>query len=561
MSARNGLAILAASVILATTGCELGGGGTTAPPADDGAVTVAREIEEADIVKLVDGYFYISNPYTGLRIIDATNMAAPVLAGSFILRGRGIELIVRDQYALVLTAADFGFCAGEPVDFDDPVFGDVTAPDYNGTRLWVIDVSDKNEPNLVATVSLEGTVVGTRRVGDILYAAGTIGSTTFVTSMDITDPANIRVVESLRFGGDAEEIHVSQEAIFLFGDDATQADTTRITYVDITSTNGLIEKRDSFRVPGQVGNRFHMDADGDAFRIVTEEFDRDTFTTVVALYTYDVSDPDNVTRLAELPIVTRESLRSVRFDGPRGYVVTFQGVDPLFVLDLTDPADPQVSGELTVPGFSTHLVPMGDRLIGVGFASGAGFEPAVSLYDVSDPSNPRQLSRLVVESLNRISVSSEATVDEKALGVLPDFGIILLPYAVFDRETGSFTDGLQLIQITDTNLRERGRIEHDGIVRRSGISDGRLWLLSDLAFAAVNTIDLDAPASLADLTLVSEQELLDAGLLDCVDSARLTGTPIFFDAGFCGTVAPFPFAFAFVAMYGLRVMRRSRGQR
>ncbi len=527
---------------------------------EPGDVATAREIEEADIVKLIDGYFYISNPYTGLRVIDATDISAPKFAGSYGVRGRGVELIVRNDYAFVFTAADFGYCAGEPVAFDDPAFGDISEPDYDGSRLWVVDVSNKDELTLAGTVDFDGTVVATRRVGEILYATGNIGSTTFVVSIDISNLPQIRVVESIRFGADAEDIHVSQDAILLYGDDLTEPDTTRITYVDISSTNGLIERRDSFRVPGTIENRFFLDAYDDTLRIVTEDFNPNTFSSEVALYMYDISDPDDVTRLSELPIINRESLRSVRFDGSRGYVVTFEQVDPLFVLDLTDPANPEISGELTVPGFSTHLVPLGDRLLGVGFATGGGFEPAVSLYDVSDAANPFLLSRLVVESLNRFSVGSEATVDEKALGVLDDLGIVLLPYAVFDNNTGDFVDGLQIIQMTDSNLRERGQIEHEGIVRRSGFEDSRMWLLSEISFATVNAIDLDEPQQIAELSIISEQELLDAGLLDCVDSARRTGRTIFFFRGnaLCGAFVPFS---TFLTVAGLIALRMSRRQR
>lgn len=523
---------------------------------DDGSV--AREIEEADIVKFVDGYFYLANPYTGLRIVDARDMDAPVLAGRLPLGGRGVELIVRDDHALVFTAADFGWCAGEPVDYDDPQYGDVLAPGYTGSRLWVIDVADRDEPALVTTIGFDGYIVGTRRVGDILYAAGNVGDSVFVTSIDIADPAAPRVVENQQYTGSADDMHVSAEAIYLFGDDPAVDQATTVSYIDISSTNGVITRRDTFRVPGYVENRYFMDATDDTLRIVTEEFESTTFTTVVALYTYDVSNPDVITRRAKLPIVTNESLRSVRFDGERGYAVTFFQVDPLFVLDLSDPDAPQLSGELTVPGFSTHLVPLGDRLLGVGFNSGGGAEPTVALYDVQDPDRPRQLKRIVLDDLGLSGASSEATVDEKALGVLPEAGLVLLPYAVFDRDTGEFTDGLQLISLGNDTLQARGRITHRGIVRRSGVADERLWMVSDLAFSSVDITNLAAPAALADLELISEQDLLDLGLLDCVDSARVSGQPVFFDGGgaFCGSLLGLPFLLIALGLGVMKFWRR-----
>jgi len=545
------------ALALVGAGCAAFGPGT---PPDDEPVDpgVAREIEEADIVKLIDGYFYLSNPYTGLRIIDARDMDAPVLAGRRALGGRGVELYVVGDHALVFTAADFAYCAGEPIDFDDPQFGNALDPGYSGSRLWAVNVADKSNPTLTATINFDGFIAGTRRVGEFLYAAGTVGSSTFVVSVDITNPGAPAVVHSMRFTGDADDIHVAQNAIYLFGDDSSLSETTLVTYVDIADTNGMIARRDSFRVPGHVRNRYYLDAYEDTLRIVTEEFRTDTFTQIVALYAYDVSDPDDITRRARLPIVIDESLRSVRFDGTRGYAVTFFQVDPLFVLDLSDPDAPQIAGELTVPGFSTHLVPLGDRLIGVGFTPDDGWVPAVSLYDVSDPAQPRQLARVTIRGLADSFVGSEATVDEKALGVLPDAGLVLLPYAHFDRATGDYADGLQLISMTRDNLILRGQVAHEGIVRRSGVHGGRLWLLSDLAYATIDVANLNMPVPLAELELISEQELLDAGLLACVDSARSSGVPLFWGGGFCGAPFAGPFLITLTSLTAVRLIRRRR---
>ncbi len=96
-----------------------------------------------------------------------------------------------------------------------------------------------------------------------------------------------------------------------------------------------------------------------------------------------------------------EQVHGVRFDGPRGYVVTFQQVDPLYVLDLSDPTDPFVAGELEVPGVSDHLYTLGGPeaglLLGVGREvneQGLLGGVLVSLFDVSDPAAPRQLAAL-----------------------------------------------------------------------------------------------------------------------------------------------------------------------
>ena len=84
-----------------------------------------------------------------------------------------------------------------------------------------------------------------------------------------------------------------------------------------------------------------------------------------------------------------ETIQSVRFMGPVGYVVTFRQTDPLYVIDLSDPAAPAAVGELKIPGFSSYLHPAGEgRLIGIGRDAdldGRDQGLLVSLFDVSDP--------------------------------------------------------------------------------------------------------------------------------------------------------------------------------
>ena len=89
-----------------------------------------------------------------------------------------------------------------------------------------------------------------------------------------------------------------------------------------------------------------------------------------------------------------EQIYSVRFIGARGYVVTFKQTDPLYSLDLSDPAKPAVTGELKITGYSAHLQPVGEnRLIGIGQEAdrnGMTKGTQISLFDVSDPARPAE---------------------------------------------------------------------------------------------------------------------------------------------------------------------------
>jgi hypothetical protein len=555
-------------------------------------VDLSREIEEADIVKEIDGFFYIANPYKGLRIIDARDMARPTLAGGLAVAGRGVELFVRDDRAYLFTAADFVRCAGRPVGFDQAQAAAVLNPDYDGSRLWVIDVSNPAAPVELGHGDFAGFVDASRRVGDVIYAAGKryipyqyglgpapqTGSeeddvdevveprppSVFVTSINIADPSNVRVVETEEFTAAsaayffdvfALDIHVSDTAIYVLDPESDVSQTTIVTYLDITDPEGAIAVRDQFRVPGLVQNRFFADEFQGVFRIVTEERVPGAFTQAVRLYTYNVVNPDDIQRLAETPIISGESLRAVRFDGTRGYAVTFLQVDPLFVLDLANPAAPAVTGQLEVPGFSTYLFPLGNRLVAVGFDDTAGVRPAVALYNVADAKAPTQLSRIILGETGSFSVTSEATADEKAIKILESAGLILMPFSFYDRTLAKYVDALQIIGLGADALTQRGQALHEGLVRRAGLRDGRLWVLSDLSFQALDIANLDSPASLGTVAIVAAQELLDSGLSSCADSARWRGTSLggpffgpdeFFTGGVC-----FPFA---VGMIGLSLL-------
>ena len=122
---------------------------------------------------------------------------------------------------------------------------------------------------------------------------------------------------------------------------------------------------------------------------------------------------------------TNEQIHAVRFLGTQAYVVTFRQTDPLFVVDLSDPTAPVLSGELKIPGYSSYLHPVGDGLL-LGIGQDATDEGRVlgtqlSLFDVHDPANPVRLSTLPIGG------SSDAEWDHHAFLYWPEDGTIVLP--------------------------------------------------------------------------------------------------------------------------------------
>ena len=105
--------------------------------------------------------------------------------------------------------------------------------------------------------------------------------------------------------------------------------------------------------------------------------------------------------------------------------MTFRQTDPLYVIDLSDPANPVLDGELKIPGYSAYLHPVGDGLLlGVGQDAtddGRTLGTQLSLFDVSDPTNPQQIDTLPIGG------SSEVEWDHKAFLYWPEDGTIVLP--------------------------------------------------------------------------------------------------------------------------------------
>lgn len=151
-----------------------------------------------------------------------------------------------------------------------------------------------------------------------------------------------------------------------------------------------------------------------------------------------------------------ERIYAVRYFGELATVVTFRQTDPLYVLDLADPAAPRLLGELKVPGFSTYLHPVGrDRLLGVGQDAddqGRVTGTQLSLFDLSDRRRPVQLDRL---SLGQGHTPAEG--DSRAFGFDAVRGTALLPFQTYT-QTGGASSALAVRVTAEGTLVEAGRV-------------------------------------------------------------------------------------------------------
>jgi len=171
-----------------------------------------------------------------------------------------------------------------------------------------------------------------------------------------------------------------------------------------------------------------------------------------------------------------EQIYAVRFIGDLAYVVTFRQIDPLYVIDLTDPANPVEAGELKIPGYSAYLHPVGDGLLlGVGQDAtdeGRTTGTQLSLFDVSDPADPQRVSTLAIGGY------SEVEWDHKAFLFWPADGTIVLPVSPGWNECGNEAEclaedivgasgGAVVAELVGRELVARGTISHSSS-NRSG---------------------------------------------------------------------------------------------
>ncbi|MDH3683125.1 MAG: beta-propeller domain-containing protein [Acidimicrobiia bacterium] len=165
-----------------------------------------------------------------------------------------------------------------------------------------------------------------------------------------------------------------------------------------------------------------------------------------------------------------EQIFAVRFLGDVGYVVTFEQIDPLYALDLSDPSDPRVLGELKIPGFSSYLHPVGEEhLLGIGtdgdedgFTSGA----VISLFDVSDLSDPTRVAKLNFDQAIELREGSSYTPvshDAKAFTFWDDVAIVPVSWWDYNPEDGTERNGSEAVLVAvdlDGELIELGRVSH-----------------------------------------------------------------------------------------------------
>lgn len=434
----------------------------------------------------------------------------------------------------------------EPIPVDPlPAPVPVEPPSFAaGTVIQLIDVSDRTAPAVVETTELEGQHVSTRVVDGVARVvlashprvapfANGVASTTitdwlpsFRTSTDrggstvegqLVDCEDVLVPEvnaglaetsvlrvdfedgfdpshTTTVVADAGAVYASASTLYVAanryvsaGDAAGPAPedwSTAIHAFDLRG-EGAATHIGAGEVPGNTLNQYALSEHDGHLRIATTEGtpwgggqDSESAVRVLRLAGDTFTEVGMVGGLGRT-----ETIHSVRFMGPVGYVVTFRQTDPLYVIDLSDPTAPAALGELKIPGFSSYLHPVGEgRLVGVGRdadqeGNDRGF--LLSLFDVSDPTDPRQ-----IQTHTEAGAHSAAGHDPKAFLWWAPESVAVVPMerngAATEHRPGGAELGLTVFEVDDHGITERATVTADGrYPSRSLVVQDRLWSLFD----------------------------------------------------------------------------------
>jgi hypothetical protein len=235
-------------------------------------------------------------------------------------------------------------------------------------------------------------------------------------------------------------------------------------------------------VPGHVLNQFAMDEWFGYLRIATTRGKVPDPRVESQVSILSETGTGNLARVGAIgKIAPGEDIRAVRFEGDRGYVVTFKKTDPLFVLDLFEPTRPAVLGELKIPGFSTYMHRIDpNHLLSIGFdandhGSFAYYDGVIlQLFDVKEPTVPKLLHK---EKIGTRGSSSEAATNHLAFNYFAGEGLLAVPMTVCEGGGDGVNGSLAFsgLYVYDVDV-ERGFTRLGGVDHGTrGVDCGTWW--------------------------------------------------------------------------------------
>jgi uncharacterized secreted protein with C-terminal beta-propeller domain len=323
----------------------------------------------------------------------------------------------------------------------------------------------------------EGTLLACDRIHHPEVFAGL--GTTSVLSLDLAGDLSPQGATGVLAGG--ETVYASPDRLYVAtnhwidwaalsetaAEDASERFTTDLHGFDITDP-AAARYVGSGNVRGHVLNQWALSEHEGVLRVATTEgspwwgWEEDRPLSESFVTTFEERDGALVERGQVGGLGLDERIYAVRFMGDIGYVVTFRETDPLYTLDLSDPAAPRVLGELKIMGYSAYLHPVGEGLVlGVGQDAdegGATKGLQLSLFDVSDLADPQRIHQVTLDDAH-----SGVEWDHHAFLHWPATGLTVVPYETW-----------RWVEESDTEETDSGALAYT-LDRASGFTDvGRL---------------------------------------------------------------------------------------
>jgi hypothetical protein len=465
---------------------------------EDGAKTDATTettVEESDIWKWRDRTLYFFNTYRGLQVFDLTDLSNPRRTGSLRMPAVGEQMYLAGDDHVVLLANNWhnwydGGSATSEIILVRHADGELV-------------ISDRFE--------VEGTFVESRMVGSTLYAVTRIWEQTQdpegvwqvraglkVYVIKLADPTNPIQGDTLELMGDENGyfynavVTATPDHLFVIPtiyDSSTWSSRSEVHIIDISSPDIPLEVRSRIHLRGRLNDKFKLRERDGILTTITQLSGNTVAARLTSVENFDLNaeSADSPPLMGSVTLAPGETVRATRFDGDRLYVVTFRQIDPLFMVDLSNPGKPSVLAELDVPGWSNYLEPMGPRLLSVGFEDR---RVAVSLFDVENPETLSMLVRVHLGEEDGYSWS-EANYNEKAVGLFPDEQLLVLPFSGYTE--GAYRTQMQLIDVRTDSLTKRGVIGSEFNGRRSQLFDSGLVAISGRELQVIDVSNRDQP--------------------------------------------------------------------
>ena len=357
-------------------------------------------------------------------------------------------------------------------------------------------------------VALEGSINSASEIHTPITADG--DGILSIVSIDMHDDVPGIQHASTTVGVRADGIYMSESSIYVYHqrydtpelsdgefwiDLAPSSSNTHIMKFDISDGQPVLAA--TGKVAGMVDSQFSLDEHDGQLRIATTTGWWANSGNNLFILEQNGDSLDTIGSVENL--APGEQIYSVRYMGDRAYVVTFRQVDPLFTIDLSDPTNPEVTGELKIPGFSDYLHPVDENhLIGIGRnadeQTGLFQELQISLFNVSDLSAPILVDKFSFDGGR--TGSSIANYEHHAVSYFSEFNTLAIPVSMggFDWINGESLDYSNSVYVFDIDVTSGisldGKIDHQDQVLRTLLIGDSILSMSSSELTSVDINDL-----------------------------------------------------------------------